>query len=108
MAASLWLKSCEDHSLPGSDSNETDEHVADCSKAVWGVKWYMWDVLIVHTTMWPKVSVSLKKAIFVYTGKIFMQVRASEWYIPLKAIMEVYGKSYRSGPYTCARIGINK
>ena len=33
-------------------------------------KWFMWDVWIVHTTMWPKVSVSLvKKASFVYTGK---------------------------------------
>ena len=32
----------------------------------------MLDVLIVHTTLWPKVSVSLtkKKTFFVYTGKI--------------------------------------
>ena len=30
---------------PGSNSNKTDKHAADCLKAVWwGVKWSMWDV----------------------------------------------------------------
>ena len=30
---------------PGSYSEKTDKHAADCPKAVyWGVKWSMWDV----------------------------------------------------------------
>ena len=48
---------------PGSNSKKTDKHAADCSKAVcWGVKWSIWDVQVVHTTMWPKVSASLTKS----------------------------------------------
>ena len=44
---------------PGSNSKKTDKHAADYSKAVCcGVKV---DVKIFHTTIWPKVSVSLIK-----------------------------------------------
>ena len=33
-----------------------------------------------------------KKAILVYTGKVFMQVRAFERYIPIKPLKSVYGR----------------
>ena len=68
----------------GSDSKKTDKHAANCSRAVcWGVKWSMWDILTVDTTMWPKVSVSLVKKYFLFIQENFMQVRTFERYIPL-------------------------
>ena len=67
-----------------SYSKNTNKHTADCSKAVCcGVKWSMWAVFIVHTTMWPKVSVSLIKRHFCLYRIKFMQVKAFERYIPL-------------------------
>ena len=47
---------------PGINSKTTDNHAAECSKAVcWDVKLSVWDVKIVHTPIWPKVSVPLIK-----------------------------------------------
>ena len=61
---------------PGRYSKTTDKHAVDWSKAVcWGVKWSMWDVQIVHTTIWSKVSVSLIKT-FLFIQENFIQVRA--------------------------------
>ena len=78
---------------PGSDSKKTDKHAADCLKAgCWGVKGSMWDVLIVYTTMWPKVSVALIKKHFCLYRKTFMQVRAFERYIPLKRV--IWARAY--------------
>ena len=57
---------------PGSNSKKTDKHATDCSKAVcWGVKWSIWDVKVVHTTMWPKASVSLTKKQFMFIQENF-------------------------------------
>ena len=79
---------------PGSNSKKTDKHAAHCSKDLcWGVKWSMWDVLIVHTVIYVRciscsynnvVSVFLTKThFFCLYRKFFMQVRAFERYIPL-------------------------
>ena len=47
---------------PESDPKKTDKHAADYSNVVcWGVKGLCEMYKIVHTTMWPKVSVFLVK-----------------------------------------------
>ena len=71
---------------PGIKSKTTDNHAAECSKAVcWDVKLSVWDVKIVHTPIWPKVSVSLikKQKHFCLYRKNVIQVRAFESDNPL-------------------------
>ena len=65
---------------PGSNLKATDKHAVDRAKAVcWGVRC----INCSHNNMAKGICLLDKKAIFVYTGKKIIQVRAFERNIPL-------------------------
>ena len=77
---------------PGSNSIKTDKHAADRSNAVCkGI--YVRCINCSYNNVAKGIRLLDKKAILVYTGKVFMQVRAYERYIPL-GITKDYSRWY--------------
>ena len=69
------------------NSQKTDKHAADCSKAVCmlGRKViYVRCINCSYNNVAKSIRLLIKKAFFVYYRKNVMQVRAFERYIPLK------------------------
>ena len=56
------MKQPESIIATGSNSKMTDKHAAECPKAAYlGVNKFVCDVYIVHTRIYPEVSISLTK-----------------------------------------------